>query len=245
MNFWKILNWIFDEASCEPLYGFLCVHLYQPLFPTDQLSQNCNLGDTTWWRQFSALSMLVTVFVSLKWVTQYSGEMVMLHNLCITYAYSKWLNLDNYLTMKLKSPICKNLRNDWITNLNRLQRMRPQTKININRKETRIFGAVYERVYDEISWILRNNDFSYFKAFKVLKNLRFWEFSENSVRSQKFKNQEAWKVKAGNNSISNHFWFLSFSKDFCLLTWQVQWISRPVQPHFSSGSLLKLPLIFV
>lgn len=114
--------------------------------------------------------------------------------------------------MKLKSPICKNLQNDWITNLNRLQRMRPQTKININRKETRIFGAVYERVYDEIFWISGNNDFWYFKAFKVLKNLRFWDFSENSVRSQKFKNQEAWKVKAGNNSISNHFWFFNFKR---------------------------------
>ena len=89
MNFWKIMNWIFDEASCEPLYGFLCVHLYQPLFPTDQLSQNCNLGDTTWWRQLSALSMLVTVFVSLKWVTQYSGEMVM-HNLCIFKVIESW-----------------------------------------------------------------------------------------------------------------------------------------------------------
>jgi len=57
--------------------------------------------------------------------------------------------------------------------------MRPQTKININRKETRIFGAVYERVYDEISEILRNCEFlmlCYFKAFKVLKTFDFEVF---------------------------------------------------------------------
>ena len=62
--------------------------------------------------------------------------------------------------------------------------MRPQTKININRKETRIFGAVYERVYYEIL------NFS----FQSLKSVNFdenCEVSENRVRSRKFKNQEA------------------------------------------------------
>ena len=139
--------------------------------------------------------------------------------------------------MRLKSPICKNQRTDS-RSLNRSQRMRPQTKININRKETRIFGAVYERVYDEISEILRNSDFFWwiflFQSLQSVKNIGFWEFSENSLRSQKFKNQEAWKMKAGNNSISNHFWFLSFYF-ISVLTLQVQWISRPVRLHFSSG----------
>ena len=149
----------------------------------------------------------VADITNITWVTYLNVEMVM-HNLCIFKIIESWQLSHNEAKIAdlQKSP--KRLNNEL--SLNRLKRMRPQTKININRKETRIFGAVYERVYDEISWILRNNDFSYFKAFKVLKNLRFWEFSENSVRSQKFKNQEAWKVKAGNNSISNHFWFLSF-----------------------------------
>ena len=135
-----------------------------------------------------------------------------MHNLCIFKVIESWQLSHNEAKIADLQKSTKRLNNEL--SLNRLQRMRPQTKININRKETRIFGAVYERVYDEISWILRINDFSYFKAFKVLKNLRFWEFSENSVRSQKFKNQEAWKVKAGKIQfqITFDFWVFNFKR---------------------------------
>lgn len=146
--------------------------------------------------------------------------------------------------MRLKSPICKNQRTDS-RSLNRSQRMRPQTKININRKETRIFGAVYERVYDEISEILRNSDFFWwiflFQSLQSVKNIGFWEFSENSLRSQKFKNQEAWKVKAGNNSISNHFWFLSF---YFFLCWLCKFNEFPDQSDFTFRQASRRPSPF-